>query len=322
MLINIINLMPLWRIPVLILLLLAVPPAYSANCQKPLDQLRGLNLSAFSEYSQASLMRDDAMIMLYSVERTNCSSEMMELASLVVDYLDKFEGAYASGSENSTRALEKAVSLRREMGAMEEISPAMGAMGEEIVLAARESRNSFLENLAVRHENSAENLNSTREKLKNYKIAIEAYENSGNQLEASSILIKRGIIAENYREDMEEAERYELKGLVSLEGAEAARNSFDAYVGAREARLYFERSLILYETHVEREKIAQVEEYIGRCSSILDRTGEMILGYFAGLAVALTLLSIFSLHRIISWRRDNYDYYLGNELIEGEEIEG
>jgi len=306
----------------LFLFLLFSQPVYSEGCRDDLIKLRSFDLEVFSDYSQAALIRDDALLLLYSSERTECNQEILDFNKLVISYLTKFNTAYRNAiSGNSEVALETEISMEKEIMEMKRLSKNLGDIAREIVMAAEESRTAFLEDLAIDHENKAENSLSTREKLRNYDIAIKAYESSDNYIEASGIKVKRDIINNKYIKDMKEAENYEVKAINSLKEAESAENIIDAYIKVRESKINFEKAALLYERHSENSKISLVNRGIEKCNSILSKTRNRILVTYILLSIIVTLISLYTLNIILRWNGDSYDCYLGNELLKADKSE-
>jgi len=304
------------RLVALALLLIFIPPAYSAACQESLDQLREANLSASSRYPEISIVRDDTLLILYSTERGNCPPGVVNFTSAVTTFLKKFQSAYHSaGQGEGLEAVHQALDLEAEITSLEEHSP--GALGKEVLLAARESRGSLLETLASEYEERAQGEESTRDKLRYYRIAILGYRGSDNRVEATSLEIRRDIIEENYRRDMERAETYESLALSSLEKASSGESVVGSYIASREARINFEKALQIYRAHGEEEKVSLAREKLAQCERIMEGARGKIVPYYLGLTLALTSLSVYILRRILQWKSDSHEYFLGNELLEG-----
>jgi hypothetical protein len=302
--------------------LMLLPAAHAQECSAVLAELRGFTSPAFAAYSELAQVKQDALLLLYSQERAACSKELVNFASSSLEYLKAMHNAYllvGSAEMGSQReGIARAIESEKFISAMRFSSSGLGILAQDAVQAAEHGRESFLLSQGLIFEDRAEKAESTRAKLANLDLAIASYE-AADALQAKSLEVRKQSLEEKYIADMVEAEGYLSEALDLLTRAQELSDDFpgfmDAYSLAREARISLARAKELYQLHSEGEKLIQVEESYVKAEEIYSTTRKKILVLFTIVSLTLTLLSVYIHSRILSWERDTYDCYLGNELV-------
>jgi|Deesub1362B_J571_1020462.scaffolds.fasta_scaffold00259_17 hypothetical protein len=311
------------RVLLLILFTISlIPSVHSLDCGDVLAELRGFTSSAFAAYPELRQVKQDTLLLLYSQQRTACDIQLLNFASSSMEYLKSMDAAYLLVSsaelESQREGVKKAIEAERFISEMRSDSTELGILAQDAVQEAEQGRENFLLSQALTFESRAEKAESTRDKLANFELAIACYE-AADALQANSLKVRKQSLEEKYIADIVAAQEYLSEAIALLTRAEKLEVAFlgfvDAYTLAREAKMSLVRAKELYQLHHEKEKLAEVEEVSINAEEVYSSTRKRILMLFAIVSLTLTSLSVYIHSIILSWERDTYDCYLGNELV-------
>lgn len=307
---------------VLALFLAIIPVAEAQNCGDLGKEVREVQSAAFDEYPSLNDVKQGILLLLYGRGTADCPGELYDYAVSGKEFVLKFDEAYNLSMSNSSdariRALDLSASLKDTADTkLKETS--IGASAQDIASSADTAISDFLVSQGKNNEREGEVSNKTREKIEYYRLATIAYEAADESLLATNTRIIWKRLEKEYLRDMQMADELYSKGEEKFVNAQNLSRDIpsriNAYTNTKEALGLFQEALVLYTYHVETEKIRDTNDNIREINSLMASLRTTIGLYFLALAIFLIGVSLFLLNRILAWKEDNYEHYLGNELI-------
>ena len=304
------------------LFLLTVPVAEAQNCGTLGMEVRGVQSVAFDEYPSLNDVKQGVLLLLYGRETADCPGELYDYAVSGKEYVLKFDDAYNLSKSNSSdariRALNLSAALKETTDTMLK-DTSLGASAQDIANSADITIRGFLITQGKNNELEGEVSNKTREKIEHYRLATIAYEVADESLLTTNTRIIWKRLEKEYLLDMQRADELYSSGEEKFGNTQNLSRDIPsritAYSNTKEVLALFQEALVLYTYHEETEKILETRDNLQEINSLMASLRAAIEIYFLVLAIFLIGISIFLLNRILAWREDNYEHYLGNELI-------
>jgi hypothetical protein len=309
-------------------ILIAIPgSAHAQNCGAAGKEIRALQSDAFDDFPALNDVKQGILLMLYGRGSADCPEELYAFAMAGKDFLITFDEAYSLGqsnmTENRSASLDKAKVLRDIVVEMEKQD--LGASAIDVATSADAALINFLLAQGSLNEREGGLAIRTRDKIAHYRLATLAYEAADENILAANTRLKWKSLEAEYNADMERADRLFDEAERLMESAHQLSGSIptkiDAYVDAMEALELYSAALGYYKIHNEEEKIQVAEERIAAAERTLAALRGVLILYFTVLTVLLIGVSMYLLNRLLAWREDTYEYYLGNELIKVKGVE-
>lgn len=302
------------------------PQVYAQSCTDIAGEIRNIDSGAFTEYPLLNDVKQDILLIIYGRERGNCPQDILEFSESTKKFIIDFDEAYRLAnsdlSEDHLKAVELTRTLKSEADSLAAFKGTFGVEGDDLISSAQQVVNDFLILQADTYVREADSTKVTVRKIQFYKVAALAYESAGNTLDSANNNVKAEALEGKYTEDMEKAkelyfranEEYSKAGRLLEKGGMFSKVS--AYVLSRSALIHFEEAKVYCIYHHETEKITQIENLIEELKITKQALMKDLSIYFGSIAIFLVALSLFMLHKINIWKRDSYDYLLGNELVQ------
>jgi|TARA_B100002003_G_scaffold173721_1_gene161583 hypothetical protein len=314
--------MEIYKFFFIFLTLSIIPGVEAQNCGSIATDIRGVQTDAFDEYPALMDLKQGLLLLLYGRGNKSCSNELYEYSINGREYLLKFHEAYVlskSGSiEDRITALNLSKSLKESIGDTL-LGENLGVSALDISNSANIATNDFLISQGTTNEQTGEFSNITREKIEYYQIASVAYEISDDMILSANTQIIWKQLENKYLSDIQKATDLEDKAYKKIENNQNfSRNPLSlisSYINSKESGHFFDQALLIYNYHGESIKISEIESNIKKNSSVMFSLLLYIVLIFVVFAIFSISLALFLLNRILMWEEDNYEYYLGNELI-------
>ena len=309
--------------------LLAIPGSVHAqNCGAAGKDIRALQSEAFDDFPALNDAKQGMLLMLYGRGSADCPEELYAFAMEGKDFLTTFDEAYSLSLSNSTTdrsaSLDRADKLRSIVALMEKRQN-LGASAQDVATSADSALVNFLRAQGSINERDGDLSNRTRDKIAHYRLATLAYEAADENILAANTRLKWESLEAEFTADMEKADGLFSEAEALMESAQRLSGSIptkiDAYVDAMEALELFGTALKYYTLHNEEEKVFATRERIALAEKTIATLRGVLILYFAVLTALLTGVSLYLLNRLLAWRDDTYEYYLGNELIKVKGVE-
>ncbi len=307
---------------IMALFLVLIPVVEAQSCGELGKDVRGVQSAAFDEYPSLNDVKQGLLLLLYGRGTADCPKELYDYSVTGKEYLLKFDEAYDLSKSNSSDARINALDLSASLKGTAETKlkeTSLGASAQDIATSAGDAIGDFLVTQGKNNEREAEVVNRTKEKIEYYRLATIAYEVADESLLATNTRIIWKRLEKEYLQDMQRADGLYTAGEEKLGNAQNLSRDMPsritAYTESKEALGLFQEALVLYTYHRETEKIKETEDNIKAINSLMNSLRITIGTYFLALAIFLITLSLFLLNRILAWKEDNYEHYLGNELI-------
>lgn len=312
----------------LIVLLASLPtPVFAQKCGAAGKEIRSVQSNAFDEYPALNDVKQGLLLMLYGRGTADCPEELYSFAMEGKAFLTLFDETYRLSLSNNTSdrlaAMNHARTLEEKVSSMQQ-QKTLGATALDVATSARIALTDFFINQGQINEREGGLANRTRDKIAHYRLATMAYEAADENILAANTRLKWETLEEEYTTDMERADEYFTKAEYLMENAQILSSiptKIDAYVKVMEALDLYESALFYYVLHNEDEKIVETKSRINDAKSEMAYLKKTLLLYFAVLAVLLVGIALYLLNRLLAWRQDTYEYYLGNELIKVRGVE-
>ena len=314
--------MEIYKLFIIFLILLIIPGVEAQNCGSVAADIRGVQTEAFDEYPALMDLKQGLLLLLYGRGNKSCSNELYEYSINGQEYLLIFNEAYLlskGGSiEERLAALNLSRSLKESRGNNLK-DENLGASALDISNSANIATNDFLISQGITNEQNGKFSNITREKIEYYQIASVAYEISNEMILSANTQIIWKQLENKYLNDIQKATDLENKAYKKIENNQNfSRNPISlisSYINYKESLHFFDQALLIYKYHGESIKISEIESNIKKNSSVMFSLLLYIVLIFVAVAIFLISLSLFLLNRILMWKEDDYEHYLGNELI-------
>ncbi len=302
------------------------PQVYAKGCTDIVGEIRNIDSGAFTDYPLLNDVKQDILLMMYGRERDSCPHDILEFSEstkkFIVDFDEVYRLANSDLSEDHLKAVELTRTLKSEADSLAAFKGTFGIEGDDLISSAQQVVNDFLILQANTYVREADSTNVTVRKIQFYQVAALAYGSAGNGLESANNDIKAGALEGKYTEDMEKADNLysvadeEYSNAGRLLGRMSMFSKVSAYVLSRSALINFEEAKVYYIYHHETESITKIENMEEEIKIVKQALMEDLAIYFGSITIFLVALSVFMVHKINLWRRDSYDYLLGNELVQ------
>lgn len=303
-------------------------PAYAQNCGAAGKEVRSVQSDAFDDFPALNDMKQGILLMLYGRGSADCPEELYTFAMEGKDFINTFDEAYLLSLSNSTEdrvsSLTLAKALKDKAASMRQHEN-LGASATDVAASARDAVIDFLKTQGQINDRDGGLANRTRDKIAHYRLATIAYETADENILATNTKLKWETLREEYTRDMEQADGLFSQAEVLMEDSQKLSGSIPtkikAYVDSMEALELYKSALFYYVLHNEDEKIMETQDRIVIAESTMATLRSSLILYFTVLAVALIVIALYLLNRLLAWREDTHEYYLGNELIKVRGVE-
>lgn len=307
------------------------PVVIAESCNDIADEIRSVNSPAFDRYEELNDIKQDILLIIYSMDRAQCDAEKIGLAGISRDYILDFDRAFMESISNSTparlQALNTSLILKNYISELDNLNDS-GQKSEErdLINSARVVYTNFLLDQAEVFSSDALNSTETREKIVLLYGASMAYSRSGESLDSLNMGTKAQLLEGRYLEDRNEAEGHISILKSSYDNAWTSREKgsigkIEAYVLAREASINGREALEIYSYHGEKDKIDDINSQLSAVEELKNSLLMNILVIFFGLFIVLSSFTVYFLYRIKQWIFDTRDMTLGNDIIKVENLE-
>lgn len=287
-----------------------------------LNEFRNLNLEASITYPEVDDIKQNILIMLYTMERKDLSQDTITFVSQTRDFLVKFNEIYLANKRGDLKAKETAI---KDCANLRAKIPKNPRYIEEInaVEGTNALINKFICDNALFFENIGNNESATRKKISYYKNATYAYTVCGEVILGTSLKILTDKIEKKYNEDMAKAEGLVNRGLseldlnITVENVENASMSkkIDAIVKFSSARGKFGDAIAIYKSHNEDELANMCKEKIDEIDKIMPILQSSVFGFLFVISLSFFLVVTYLFLRINEWKEAMYDVSLGDEIL-------
>jgi hypothetical protein len=301
---------------------------HAQNCGAAGKEIRSVQSTAFDEYPASNDVKQGILLMLYGRGSADCPKALYSFAMVGKEFLTTFDEAYRLSLSNNTGDRLSAINLARTLEGKADImqkNQGLGASALDVATSARTALADFFRNQGRINEREGGLANRTRDKIAHYRLATLAYEAADENILAANTKVKWETLEEKYGRDMEKANGLFSEAESHMKNTHVLSGSIPlkikAYVDAMEAIELYQSALSYYIFHNEEEKILITKAKIAGAEKTMASLGRVLIFYFMVLAIFLVGTALYLLNRLLAWKEDNYEYYLGNELIKVRGVE-
>jgi len=284
------------------------------------SDIKNINSDAAIEYPEADDIKQDLLLLLYSMDRTKIPEDVRQFSLKMKDFLDEFNKIYLlSRKGNATEkgeAIKKIVLLKTLVPkADEKYLPESDAS-----VCAKNMLEKFVGDEAAWFENKANNEKNTYIRIKYYWNASYAYGESGNNIKKEQIKILAANLEAKYKKDMEEAysaysEGERLMQSYNLSNSSTIIDKINTAVAYNQVLNKYSLAKEIYDYHGEEDKSNKVKEQINELKQILPILYGEAGNFLIVFLIVLSSIIVFLFERINEWKKAMYDVSLGEEVF-------
>lgn len=304
----------LFRVAIMFMFMLFIPYA----CADIVSEIRNLNSEAATEYPEVDDIKQDVLLLLYTMDRNKIPDQVKNFSMATKDFIEEFNAIYLlsrkGGIKEKREAIKKCVELRNKIPKADENY----LQESDASSCAKTLIKKFIHDEGVWFENLANNENMTRLKIIYFRDSSYAYSESGDVIKAEIIKISADTLEAKYYRDMEKANSLYSEGknlMFNLSDNSTMIDKINAVVSFNSALRKYEESKRIYDYHHESDYSNKTNTEILKIKSILPSLEEETRNFFIILAGVFAAALIFLFERINEWKKAMYDVSLGEELF-------
>lgn len=288
------------------------------------DDLRNINPEASIEYPEISDIKQDTLIMLFTIDRKNPPKDIINFAEDTKNFIVEFNEIYIESKKADIETMQIVIN---KMLSMNEKIPKNPKIAEQIDIVDNANRaiEKFLSNQGKWFENLGDKENRTRLKIIYYRNASYAYSLADEFVKSTPLKILSDNLEEKYKKDILEANKFFSRGVEERKKVKINENitvenlsmseKIEAIVNLNSAKENFEKAKILYEYHYE-EASDDCEKYIKEIDLNLSKLQSDVLSFLFLLILGISFIFTYIFIRLNEWQKAVYDERLGEELIQ------